>query len=119
MPIRVETAASGSSVRVNSRTDQVNSSEIGVEPDPSIGLEAETAREAFTELQSEINGVTPVKHTVLNQTSYTVTHDRNRKPDVWFIDNSGNELEVEVDHISENQFIVRFNQPQSGELIHN
>jgi hypothetical protein len=49
----------------------------------------------------------------------TVTHNLNKKPAVTVIDSAGDEVVGDVDHTSNNQFVVTFSAPFSGTIFCN
>ena len=45
---------------------------------------------------------------------WTIVHNLGKKPAVTVIDSGGNEWQTAVEHVSENQCVVRFSAPFSG-----
>lgn len=46
--------------------------------------------------------------------TWTITHNLGKRPSVTIVDSGGNEWKTAVEHVSNNQTIVRFTAPFSG-----
>lgn len=50
--------------------------------------------------------------------SWSVSHNLGRVPAVLLKSLGSSEIEGQIDHLSDNQFIVTFNSPQAGQAIY-
>lgn len=60
--------------------------------------------------------VDPVTQNYTNQTQVQVLHNRGYRPAVTITDSNGDEVTTDIDHVSINEFFVRFAAPSSGTI---
>jgi hypothetical protein len=68
--------------------------------------------------QSDVNNIVQDKNYSHTQsvasTDWSITHNLGKYPSVTIIDNAGNEIWTQVEHIDINNLVIRFNNPHSG-----
>lgn len=91
--------------------------------DPAVAavrkeLEELTARVNSLPVGGDGSGYGVGIETFTGQTIVTVTHYRGYRPLVEVTDQTGDEVDADVNHSSLNQFVVYFNVPQSGRITY-